>query len=73
VTDAVVPSHQTPSRFYLFNLKSGKRRLAYGRTVDEAIEIMGYRLTQEEMAQMTGEPPQELKQSEIQAHVKELG
>ena len=72
MTDAIVPSQNQPSKFYLFDLKSGKKRLAYGRTVEEAIEIMGYRLTEDEMDQMTGQH-QEIRQQEIPSHVKDLG
>ena len=61
------------SKFYLFPLTTGKKRLAYGHTPEEAIEIMGYRLGSEEMAQLTGEPPEEIRQQDIPNHVKELG
>ena len=60
------------SKFYLFPLTSGKKRLAYGRTVEEAIEIMGYRLNADELALMTGEAPQEIRQQDIPDYVNEL-
>ena len=61
------------SRFFLFALHSGRKRLAYGRTADEARRIMAYRMTPEEMAQLGDEQPKEIRQQEIQQHIRELG
>lgn len=44
------------SKFYTFGLRgSDKRRLAYGRSPEEAITILGYRLSKAEMQQIIRE------------------
>jgi hypothetical protein len=64
---------QHPSHFFLFPLKNGKRRLAHGQTVEQAREILSWRMTPEEMEQIADAPPIEMRQQDIHAHLKELG
>lgn len=74
-SDVVAPPTQgrRSSKFYLFRLKSGKRKLAYGRSPEEALQILGYRLTRAELAQILPDDPQRITQQQIQEHLGELG
>jgi hypothetical protein len=58
---------------YLFALRNGKRKLAYGQSPEDALEILGVRLTPEEMAQVVREDYIKINQRELQKYVKELG
>jgi hypothetical protein len=58
---------------YLFALKSGKRKLAYGESPEDALEILGIRLTPEEMAEIVRDDYIKINQRELQKYVKELG
>jgi hypothetical protein len=73
--DPVAPPTQgrKSSKFYLFRLKSGKRKLTYGRTPEEALQILGYRLSRVEMAEILPDDPQRITQQQIQEHLGELG
>ncbi len=62
-----------PSRFYLFPLRSGKKRIAYGESPEQAREIMSWRMSVEEMAQIAEGPIIEVRQQDIHPHLKELG
>jgi hypothetical protein len=68
-----VNADDQPSHFFLFSLKSGRKRLAYGRSLEEALEIMSWRMTADEMGQMTGDAPVEVRQQDIHPYLKELG
>ena len=43
-------SFSNPHYMYLFNLKNGKKKLAYGESPEDALEILSYRLAEQEMA-----------------------
>ena len=45
-------SFSNPHHMYLFDLKNGKKKLAYGKSPEDALEILSYRLTPEEMEEM---------------------
>jgi len=62
-----------PSRFYLFPLKDGRKRLAYGVDPEEAREILSMRMSETEMDMIADMPPEEVRQQDIHPHVKELG
>ena len=66
-------SFSNPHFMYLFALKNGKRKLAYGQSPADALEILRIRLSEEEMAQV--EPQQFIKinQRDLQQYVGELG
>ena len=42
-------SFSNPHFMYLFDLKSGKKKLAYGESPEDALDILRVRLTDEEM------------------------
>jgi len=59
-------------KMYLFSLKNGKKRLAYGNTPEHAMKILSYRLTEDELAEMLPDP-KVIRQQDMQQYVKELG
>ena len=61
-------------KIYLFSLKNGKKKLAYGDDVDHALRVLSYRLSEREMAEILNDPPPlQIRQDELQRHAKELG
>lgn len=60
-------------RIYLFTLKNGKKKLGHGEDPAHALKILSYRLTPEEMAEITDDPPEVIRQTDLQKHVKDLG
>jgi len=66
-------SFSNPHYMYLFALQNGKRKLAYGESPEDALEILRVRLTDEEMAQIVPDDYVKINQRELQKYVKELG
>lgn len=66
-------SFHRPNRLFLFPMKNGRRKLAYGESPEDALEILGMRLTQEEMAQVVANQPTALPQQALSSIVEELG
>lgn len=60
-------------KIYLFTLRNGKKKLGHGADPAHALKILSYRLTQEEMAEITDDPPEVIRQTDLQRHVKDLG
>jgi hypothetical protein len=58
---------------YLFDLKNGKKKLAYGESPEDALEILRVRLTEEEMDEILSEQYIKISQRELQKHVDHLG
>jgi len=68
-----VSSFSNPHYMYLFEMKNGKKKLAYGQSPDDALSILAMRLSAEEMAQINREQYLKIKQRELQHYVPELG
>jgi hypothetical protein len=66
-------SFSHPHHMYLFALRNGKRKLAYGESPEDALEILSVRLTPEEMAEIVRDDYIKINQRELQKYVKELG
>jgi hypothetical protein len=66
-------SFSNPHHMYLFALKNGKRKLAYGQSPEDALEILSIRLTPDEMAEVIPTEYIRVNQRELQKHVSELG
>ena len=66
-------SFSNPHYMYLFDLKSGKKKLAYGQTPEDALEILRIRLSEQEMQEIKPENYLKINQRELQQYVKELG
>jgi hypothetical protein len=66
-------SFSNPHFMYLFDLKSGKKKLAYGESPEDALDILRVRLTEAEMAEILADQYVKISQRELQKHVNDLG
>ena len=66
-------SFSSPHYMYLFEMENGKKKLAYGQSPEDALEILASRLSGDEMAQIKREQYIKIKQRELQQYVPELG
>ena len=62
-----------PHYMYLFELKNGRQKLAYGESPEDALEILRIRLSQEEMDEILADRFVKISQRELQQHVQNLG
>jgi hypothetical protein len=58
---------------YLFDLKNGKKKLAYGSSPEDALDILRIRLTEEEMDQIIKDQYIKISQRKLQEYTNELG
>ncbi|MCL4829841.1 MAG: hypothetical protein KJZ95_20950 [Caldilinea sp.] len=58
---------------YLFALKNGKKKLAYGESPEDALEILRIRLSEEEMSEILTDQFIKINQRELQQYVNDLG
>jgi hypothetical protein len=66
-------SFSNPHYMYLFAMRSGKKKLAYGQSPEDALEILSMRLAPEEMNQIVPDQVLKINQRELQQYVAELG
>jgi hypothetical protein len=66
-------SFSNPHYMYLFSLRSGKKKLAYGESPQDALETLRIRLSEAEMAEIVVEDFVKISQRQLQEHVHELG
>jgi hypothetical protein len=66
-------SFSNPHYIYLFDMENGKKKLAYGQSPQDALDILRLRLTDEEMAQIKADNFVKINQRKLQEHVDELG
>jgi hypothetical protein len=66
-------SFSNPHYMYLFDLKNGKKKLAYGESPEDALEILRIRLSSEEMDEIISHQYIKISQRELQKHVHQLG
>jgi hypothetical protein len=66
-------SFNNPHHFFLFAMKNGKKKLAYGTTVEDAYENLKLRLTLKEMELIVKDQYLRFPQRELQKHARELG
>jgi hypothetical protein len=66
-------SFSNPHFMYLFALKSGKKKLAYGPSPEDALETLSVRLTPDEMAQIIRTDYIRINQRELQKYISQLG
>lgn len=66
-------SFSNPHFMYLFDLKNGKKKLAYGQSPEDALNILSIRLSDEEMSQILTEKFIRINQRELQQYVGDLG
>jgi hypothetical protein len=66
-------SFSNPHYMYLFALKNGKKKLAYGQSPEDALDILRIRLTEAEMTEIIHDRFVKISQRELQKYVGELG
>lgn len=66
-------SFSAPHHMYLFNLKNGKKKLAYGESPQDALDILSIRLTAEEMEAIVADEYTRINQRDLPRYVQELG
>lgn len=66
-------SFSNPHYMYLFNMKNGKKKLAYGESPEDALTILSYRLSEEEMSEIIKEEFIRISQRKLQEYVDVLG
>jgi len=66
-------SFSNPHYMYLFEMKNGKKKLAYGQSPEDALNILSMRLSEAEMAHIIREQYVKIKQRDLQQYVPELG
>ena len=66
-------SFSNPHYMYLFEMRSGKQKLAYGESPEDALEILSVRLSDEEMAEIYSDKYVKINQRELHQHVDRLG
>jgi hypothetical protein len=69
----MMSSFHNPHHMYLFALQNGRRKLAYGQSPEDALEILRVRLSEAEMAEIIPADYVKINQRELQKYVKELG
>jgi hypothetical protein len=58
---------------YLFEMKNGKQKLAYGQSPEDALDILRVRLSEEEMALIIPDKYTKISQRKLQEHIHNLG
>ncbi len=66
-------SFSNPHYMYLFDLKNGKKKLAYGQSPADALDILRMRLTEEEMGEIIKDKCTKILQRDLQEYVHLLG
>ena len=66
-------SFSNPHYMYLFEMKSGKKKLAYGQSPSDALEILSFRLSEDEMSQIIPEKYEKISQRKMQEYIHLLG
>jgi len=66
-------SFSSPHYMYLFEMKNGKQKLAYGQSPEDALDTLRIRLTEAEMAQIKSDKYIKISQRKLQEYVHNLG
>lgn len=66
-------SFSNPHYMYLFDMKDGRQKLTYGNSPEDALEILSFRLSEEEMALIIRDSYKKISQRKMQAHIDNLG
>jgi len=66
-------SFSNPHYMFLFEMKNGKQKLAYGQSPEDALDILSVRLSPEEMNQIIPDKYKKVNQRKLQEHVQNLG
>ena len=66
-------SFNNPHHIYLFSLKDGKKKLVYGQTPEDALEILALRLSETEMNEVLRDQYIRIIQRDIRLYIDQLG
>lgn len=66
-------SFSNPHYMYVFEMKNGKQKLAYGQSPEDALEILSVRLSPEEMAEIIRDKYTKISQRRLHEYVDNLG
>lgn len=66
-------SFSNPHFMYLFDLKNGRKKLAYGRSPEDALEILRMRLSDQELDEIITDRHTRVSQRDLQDYVHLLG
>ena len=66
-------SFSNPHYMYLFELKNGKQKLAYGESPADALNTLRIRLSEQEMADILSDRYIKINQRQLQQYVHNLG
>ena len=66
-------SFSNPHHMYLFEMKNGKQKLAYGQNPEDALAILALRLTAAEMAEIIPDQYKKIPQRRLHEFVANLG
>lgn len=68
-----VKKNNNVTKFYLFNMTTGKKKLAYGTDPNDAYEILSMRMSKEELNQVIKTEYVKVLQRDIQHIMDQLG
>lgn len=66
-------SFNNPHHIYLFEMKNGKQKLAYGQSPQDALDILSIRLSEAEMRQILPDQYTRISQRKLHQHIHNLG
>jgi len=66
-------SFNSPHYLYLFAMKNGKKKLAYGASPADAYDSLRLRLSEREMRDILSDQVTRIPQRDLRKHVHELG
>jgi hypothetical protein len=66
-------SFSHPHYMYLFDMKNGKKKLAYGESPEDALDILRIRLLDDEMDEIIPDQYVKISQRKLQEYMDQLG
>jgi len=66
-------SFSNPHYMYLFDIKNGKKKLAYGKSPEDSLDILKIRLSDEEMNEIYRDKYIKISQRKLQEYLDNLG
>lgn len=64
---------EDPQFFYVFDMKNGKKKLAYGISEQDAIDVLKMRLSPDELALLDTSHSTKIPQRKIREYIDQLG
>ncbi len=66
-------SFNNPHHFYVFAMKNGKKKLAYGASPEDAYQILSLRLAPNEMSEIIKDQYAKVSQRKLRQIIYQLG